>query len=68
MSLQFSHLLPPTFKEKVKEWIIEDVPSFDFGAAVVGDSEEEAYLYAKSNLSKQISSFNTLSSFRSSFC
>ena len=50
MSLNFAHLLPPTFKEKVKEWIIEDVPSFDFGASVVGDSEQEAHLYGKSNL------------------
>jgi nicotinate-nucleotide pyrophosphorylase (carboxylating) len=67
MSLNFSHLLPPTFKEKVKEWIIEDVPSFDFGAAVVGDSEEEAHLYAKSNLSKLLK-LKLSSSLRSSFC
>jgi nicotinate-nucleotide pyrophosphorylase (carboxylating) len=46
----FSSLLPPTFKNQVQQWIIEDVPSFDFGAFVVGDTKEEMTLLVKSNL------------------
>lgn len=46
----FSTLLPPTFKKVVQEWITEDIPSFDFGAFVVGNKEDEANLLVKSSL------------------
>lgn len=46
----FSSLLPPTFKKVVQEWITEDIPSFDFGAFVVGEKEDEAQLLIKSTL------------------
>lgn len=48
--MSFSHLLPPTFKTQVQAWIQEDVPSFDFGAYVVGDKIVSAYLLVKSKL------------------
>ena len=37
-----AHLFPPgTLKTKVAEWLAEDIPSFDYGGAVVGDKPEE---------------------------
>ncbi|KAJ8909067.1 hypothetical protein NDN08_005764 [Rhodosorus marinus] len=42
-------LLEPTaLSELVRRWLKEDVPSFDFGGAVVGDGIETAVLYSKS--------------------
>lgn len=41
-NFQLAHLFPQnTLSEKVKEWIAEDIPSFDYGGAVVGDKLEE---------------------------
>ncbi|KAJ3087067.1 hypothetical protein HK102_011888 [Quaeritorhiza haematococci] len=42
-----AHLLPPTFKQTVSQWLAEDTPSFDVGGYVVGESEQVAILYAK---------------------
>ena len=40
--------LPP-LSQLVQSWIQEDAPSFDFGGAIVGEKEETAALYCKSN-------------------
>mmetsp|Transcript_15491 Transcript_15491/g.22710 ORF Transcript_15491/g.22710 Transcript_15491/m.22710 type:complete len:294 (-) Transcript_15491:322-1203(-) len=46
---QLEGLLEPTaLSELVRRWLKEDVPSFDFAGAVVGDGIETAVLYAKS--------------------
>lgn len=42
------HLIPPTFKNKIAEWLEEDIPSFDYSSCVVGDKLETAILYGKS--------------------
>jgi len=34
-------------KHKVREWLQEDIPSFDYGGAVVGDKPEQAVLLGK---------------------
>lgn len=34
---------------KVREWLAEDIPSFDYGGYVVGDKEEEAVLLGKAD-------------------
>jgi len=44
---QCSHLLPP-LGDLVRSWIKEDVPSFDYGGAVVGETDQTASLFAKS--------------------
>jgi nicotinate-nucleotide pyrophosphorylase (carboxylating) len=41
------HLLPPTYKDSIKKWIEEDLPSTDIGGFVVGDKKEAAHLYCK---------------------
>ncbi len=39
---QLPHLLTPeSINSKVREWLAEDIPSFDYGGAVVGDKLEE---------------------------
>jgi nicotinate-nucleotide pyrophosphorylase (carboxylating) len=39
--MDLSHLFPPsTLKTKVREWLDEDIPSFDYAGAVVGDKQE----------------------------
>jgi len=38
-----------TIRDKIKEWIKEDVPNFDIGGYVVGNDIGEAILYGKSN-------------------
>lgn len=43
----FSHVLPPHYRELVVDWLKDDVPTFDIGGYVVGDSLVEAYLLAK---------------------
>lgn len=40
--------LPPHWKDVVAEWIKDDVPGFDVGGLVVGETETEATLYCKS--------------------
>ena len=46
----FEHLLPPSWKTVVANWITEDTPSFDVGGYVVGESEQEAILYGKASV------------------
>jgi len=43
-----AHLLPPTYKRLVSEWLEEDTPSFDYGGFVVGETMAEAKLLGKS--------------------
>ena len=43
----YAHLLPPSWKAKITEWLAEDVPSFDYAGFVVGEDEREAYLFGK---------------------
>ncbi|EGG18932.1 nicotinate-nucleotide diphosphorylase [Cavenderia fasciculata] len=43
-----SYLIPKsTIQEQVRAWLKEDIPSFDYGGAVVGDKKEVAYLLGK---------------------
>lgn len=46
-----AHLLPPTYKRLVAEWLHEDTPSFDYGGFVVGEEVSEAKLLGKSEVS-----------------
>ncbi|CAG8623073.1 9395_t:CDS:2 [Paraglomus brasilianum] len=48
MSSQYAKLLPPHYKEDIKNWLAQDAPSFDYGGYVVGDTPEVAVLYGKS--------------------
>eukprot|EP01100_Stratorugosa_tubuloviscum_P007677 TRINITY_DN3171_c0_g3_i1.p1 TRINITY_DN3171_c0_g3~~TRINITY_DN3171_c0_g3_i1.p1 ORF type:complete len:290 (+),score=135.88 TRINITY_DN3171_c0_g3_i1:746-1615(+) len=48
-SHQFEHLLPFGWQQIITSWLIEDVPSFDYGAHVVGSKVEEANLFCKAN-------------------
>jgi len=43
----FAHLLPVVWEARVKAWLIEDTPSFDYGGYVVGEAHREAYLLGK---------------------
>ena len=43
----FEHLLPPAYRDEVKNWINSDCPTFDVGGYVVGEKEETAYLLCK---------------------
>ncbi|KAH9463901.1 hypothetical protein Pst134EA_015981 [Puccinia striiformis f. sp. tritici] len=43
-----AHLLPPSWKSIVTDWLREDTPSFDYGGFVVGESQQEAQLLGKS--------------------
>ncbi|KAJ3330154.1 hypothetical protein HDU76_006306 [Blyttiomyces sp. JEL0837] len=43
----FDHLLPSTYKDIVTAWLAEDVPSFDYGGFVVGETDQVAVLYCK---------------------
>jgi len=45
---RFHHLLPPSWKKQVAEWFHEDIPVFDYGGYVVGETEQVAILYGKS--------------------
>ncbi|KAI9140524.1 Quinolinate phosphoribosyl transferase [Paraphysoderma sedebokerense] len=44
----FHHLLPPSWRTMVTSWLDEDIPSFDYGGFVVGETNEEAILWGKS--------------------
>jgi len=46
-ALVYAHLLPPSWKSQVKEWLEEDTPSFDYGGYVVGEVERVAHLLGK---------------------
>jgi len=43
----YAHLLPPTWKRQVAEWLDEDTPSFDYAGYVVGEVERVAFLLGK---------------------
>jgi len=43
----FEHLLPPSWKRQVADWLAEDTPSFDYAGYVVGEVEREAFLLGK---------------------
>jgi len=43
----FEHLLPPSWKQQVAGWLVEDTPSLDYGGYVVGDVLREAFLFGK---------------------
>lgn len=47
--MSFANLLPANgrWKQQITEFLLEDVPSFDFGGFVVGDKPETASLYVK---------------------
>jgi nicotinate-nucleotide pyrophosphorylase (carboxylating) len=48
-----AHLLPPSWKTDIDRWYAEDTPSFDWGGLVVGEEEQEAFLWAKSGVSSR---------------
>ena len=43
----FAHLLPPSWKATITEWLAEDIPSFDYGGFVVGEAQRSAHLLGK---------------------
>jgi nicotinate-nucleotide pyrophosphorylase (carboxylating) len=45
--MSFSHLLPPHYRETLREYLASDAPSFDIGGFVVGDAPGEAVLLFK---------------------
>ncbi|KAK6200079.1 nicotinate-nucleotide pyrophosphorylase [Scheffersomyces amazonensis] len=49
MSSNYANLLPVNgkWRQQITDFLSEDVPSFDFGAYVVGNKEETASLYIK---------------------
>ncbi|CAH0481180.1 unnamed protein product [Peronospora belbahrii] len=47
-STNFAHLLPPSWTKHVQMWFEDDIPSFDVGGFVVGETEETALLLGKS--------------------
>lgn len=49
MSLDYAYLLPANgkWKQQITDFLSEDVPSFDYGAYVVGGKAETASLYMK---------------------
>ncbi|WPK24012.1 hypothetical protein PUMCH_001266 [Australozyma saopauloensis] len=49
MSSSYANLLPVNgkWKQQITDYLTEDVPSFDYGAFVVGDKHETASLYMK---------------------
>lgn len=48
MSNSYAHLLPPSWKSHITQWLQEDASSFDYGGFVVGEADEIAVLYGKS--------------------
>lgn len=49
MASEYANLLPVSgnWKQKITEYLTEDVPSFDFGGFVVGNTPETGSLYMK---------------------
>jgi hypothetical protein len=43
----YEHLLPPSWRRQVAEWLAEDTPSFDYAGYIVGEVEREAFLFGK---------------------
>lgn len=48
------HLLPGNYKRLIANWLEEDCPSLDYGGFVVGESEGEARLLGKSQVSEPV--------------
>eukprot|EP00343_Euplotes_focardii_P006963 CAMPEP_0205822880 /NCGR_PEP_ID=MMETSP0206-20130828/14433_1 /ASSEMBLY_ACC=CAM_ASM_000279 /TAXON_ID=36767 /ORGANISM="Euplotes focardii, Strain TN1" /LENGTH=300 /DNA_ID=CAMNT_0053119531 /DNA_START=23 /DNA_END=925 /DNA_ORIENTATION=+ len=48
MADNFSHLLPPSSKLVVNEWLQADIPKFDAGGFVVGEGQATASILGKS--------------------
>jgi len=46
----YAGLLPP-LGSMVRGWLAEDIPSFDYGGAVVGDKPESMTLFCKAPVS-----------------
>ncbi|RUS20067.1 nicotinate-nucleotide pyrophosphorylase [Endogone sp. FLAS-F59071] len=46
--MSYAHLFPLSWKSQITQWLQEDVPSFDYGGFVVGETDEIAVLYGKS--------------------
>lgn len=44
----YSHLLSPHYRDLIRSWLKEDIPSFDYGGFVVGTTHREAVLLCKS--------------------
>jgi nicotinate-nucleotide pyrophosphorylase (carboxylating) len=47
--MSYEHLLSPSWETKIIEWLKEDIPSFDYGGYVMGETEERAILWGKSD-------------------
>ncbi|KAH8830380.1 Quinolinate phosphoribosyl transferase [Flagelloscypha sp. PMI_526] len=47
MTKSYEHLLPPSWKRQIADWLAEDTPSFDYGGYVVGEDLKEAFLFGK---------------------
>ena len=45
--MSYAHLLPPSWKSQITQWLQEDTPSFDYGGFVVGEAPREAFLFGK---------------------
>ncbi|KAI6035095.1 Quinolinate phosphoribosyl transferase [Pisolithus orientalis] len=45
--MSFEHLLPPSWRVQVGDWLAEDTPAFDYGGYVVGEAERIAFLFGK---------------------
>lgn len=47
--ISFEHILPPKkiLVSILQSWIQEDIPSFDFGTAILNDEETKGFLYCK---------------------
>jgi len=43
----YAHLLPPSWKAQITQWLDEDTPSFDYGGFVVGEVPRTAHLFGK---------------------
>ncbi|EAU84641.2 nicotinate-nucleotide diphosphorylase [Coprinopsis cinerea okayama7 len=43
----YAHLLPPSWKTQISQWLEEDTPSFDYGGFVVGEVPRTAFLFGK---------------------
>ncbi|PVV03952.1 hypothetical protein BB560_001556 [Smittium megazygosporum] len=49
LNLLLQNLLPSTLSTVITEWLKEDLPSFDYGGYVVGNTQKVAILFAKAN-------------------
>jgi len=46
--MAFKGLIPTWYRNQIRTWLQEDIPSFDYSGYVVGDTQEQAILYGKS--------------------